>query len=101
MCVAFTHIGVQWITRSGAFSAPARHHGPLIRIRGSSSVDIISSPDTDGSSSEEEQRAKEEIEIRSQDFINMTIFTGRDTDSFQLVDQYISDPEESDESEVQ
>eukprot|EP00971_Amphidinium_carterae_P349203 6490894-Amphidinium_carterae.3 len=50
--------------------APPGHHGPLIRIGVSSSVDLTSSSsDTDGSGSEEEQRIEEEI--RSQDFIGM------------------------------
>eukprot|EP00971_Amphidinium_carterae_P004367 87407-Amphidinium_carterae.1 len=47
--------------------APATHRDPLLRIRGSSSVDLITSESED-SGSEEEQRVEEE-EIRSQDFI--------------------------------
>eukprot|EP00971_Amphidinium_carterae_P151480 3003398-Amphidinium_carterae.1 len=79
--------------------APLNHRSPLIRIRGSSSVSLTSS-ESDGSRSEEEQRVIEEV-IRSQDFLGMDNFTGRDVDSFHLVDQNSSRSLSSGESEVQ
>eukprot|EP00971_Amphidinium_carterae_P349847 6491257-Amphidinium_carterae.3 len=60
--------------------APQSHRGPLIRIRVSSSVSLTtSSSEPDHSEAEEEERViEDEEEIRSQDFIGMINFTGRD-----------------------
>eukprot|EP00971_Amphidinium_carterae_P223684 4438370-Amphidinium_carterae.1 len=67
------------ITCHRSEGAPPNHHGSLIRIRGSSSIDLTSSSsDTYRSSSEEKQRIEEEI--RSQDFIGMI------AEGFHLVD---------------
>eukprot|EP00971_Amphidinium_carterae_P002701 53473-Amphidinium_carterae.3 len=80
--------------------APLNHRGPLIRFRGSSFVSLTSSsPEPENSCSKEERVI--EKNIRSQDFIGMINFTGRDVDSFHLVDQDSSRSLSSEESEVQ
>eukprot|EP00971_Amphidinium_carterae_P044762 880512-Amphidinium_carterae.1 len=77
------------------------HYGPLIRIRGNSSVSISSSSsEPDQSEAEEEERVMEE-EIRSQDFIGMLNIRSRDDDSFSLVDQWSSRSPSSEESDNQ
>eukprot|EP00971_Amphidinium_carterae_P344976 6485681-Amphidinium_carterae.1 len=81
--------------------AHQNHRGPLIRIRDRSSVSLTtSSSEPDQSEAEEEERVIEE-EIKSQGFIGMINFTGRDVDSFHLVDQDSSKSLSLEERKVQ